>query len=503
MRNLTAVKISLARPDITNLERQYVSEILGTSSLSLGPKLQEFEKKLAKYVGCRYAVAVNSGTSALHLAVKALRIGERDEVVTTPFSFIASANCILFERAKPVFVDIDDKTLNIDINKLEDKIKKLKFKSQNLKAILPVHVFGRPCEMDEILEIAEKYELKVIEDACEAIGAEYLTENAHRETQNAKRRSQSPILSSQSSRLMQVGSKELVVKSINAQDANLKSKNLKLKGSKEAEVNSKRTTGNSYNYNKKMNKIWQKVGTFGECSVFAFYPNKQITTGEGGMLVTDDENIYKLCKSMRNQGRSDNCEWLQHERLGYNYRISDINCALGLAQLKRIDEILAKREKVAKLYNEKLAEIDELILPQSERNKKISWFVYVVRLIDKFSRKDRDLILGKLKEKGIGCSNYFVPIHLQPFYQKMFGYKTGDFPATERVAKRTIALPFYNNLKEEEINFVCNCLKEVLPSKKVSVQISLQFAHGSRARRFHLNDKTVERKFELQGPKKL
>jgi len=461
MRNFAAVKISLARPDITNLERQYVSEILDTSSLSLGPRLQEFEEELAKYVGCRYAVAVNSGTSALHLAVKASRIGESDEVVTTPFSFIASANCILFERAKPVFVDIDDKTLNIDINRLEDTVKRLIAKRQKLKAILPVHVFGRPCELDEILEIAEKYELKVIEDACEAIGAEYHTGNA-----------------------------------------NLKSQNFKIKSSKEEAINTKKSGVDSYKRDKEANKIWQKVGSFGQCGVFAFYPNKQITTGEGGMIVTDDENIYKLCKSMRNQGRSDNCEWLQHERLGYNYRISDINCALGMAQLERIDKILAKREEVAKIYNKELAEMDELILPQSERNKKISWFVYVVRLIDKYSQEDRDLILGKLKEKGIGCSNYFPPIHLQPFYQNMFGYKIGDFPATERVAKRTIALPFYNNLKEEEINFVCNRLKEALPYKKVSVQVGLQFAHGSRARRFYLRNNTVQRKFELQGPKK-
>ena len=167
---------------------------------------------------------------------------------------------------------------------------------------------------------------------------------------------------------------------------------------------------------------------------------------------------------MRNQGRSEDGAWLQHERLGYNYRISDINCALGIAQLERIDEILAKREKVAKLYNERLKEIEELIIPEFEENKKISWFVYVVRLIDKYSRRDRDLILAKLKEEGIGCSNYFTPIHLQPFYRKMFGYKKGDFPITEKVSERTIALPFYNNLKEEQIDYVCKNLKEIFHS---------------------------------------
>lgn len=434
------MKVSLSKPDIIEVERQYVSEVLNTLNLSLGPKLREFEEKIADYVGTKYAIAVNSGTSALHLAVKAVKIGEGDEVVTTPFSFIASANCILFERAKPVFVDIDHKTLNIDVNKLEGTFKRLKVKSQKLKAILPVHLFGRPCEMDEILDIAEKYELKVIEDACEAIGAEYLT--------NSK-------LKSQNSKLMPVKSKEFGVKS---KKETVNSKELRIR-SQRYEVRSKESRVNNY---KEANEIWKKVGTFGESGVFAFYPNKQITTGEGGIIVTNDENIYKLCRSLRNQGRSDRGGWLEHEQLGYNYRISDINCALGIAQLRRIDEILAKREKVAKLYNEKLAEIDELILPQFDRNKKISWFVYVVRLKDKFSREDRNLILDKLKEKGIGCSNYFAPIHLQPFYKKMFSYKKGDFPAAEKAAERTIALPFYNNLKEEEINFVCSCLKNIL-----------------------------------------
>ena len=189
-----------------------------------------------------------------------------------------------------------------------------------------------------------------------------------------------------------------------------------------------------------------------------------MTTGEGGMIVTDDENIYKLCRSMRNQGRSEHGAWLQHERLGYNYRISDINCALGIAQLERINEILDKREQVAKLYNEKLRDIEELIIPHFEKNKRISWFVYVVRLANRFSQENRGFILNKLKEKGIGCSNYFSPIHLQPFYRKMFGYKKGDFLVTEKVSERTIALPFYNNLKEEQIDFVCNNLKEIIQS---------------------------------------
>ena len=396
------MKIPLSNPDITEREKNSVLKVLNTPSLSLGPKLGEFEKKFAAYIGSKYAIAVNSGTSALHLSIKALDIKDGDEVLTTPFSFIASANCILFERAKPVFVDIEEKSLNIDINKLWDTVKKLKDKSQKLKAILPVHVFGVPCELDEIVDLAKEYELKVIEDACEAIGAEYL-----------------------SSYLI---------------ESNVKSEKLG------------------------KNKIWRKVGAFGDCGAFAFYPNKQITTGEGGMIITDDEDIYKLCISMRNQGRVDDGSWLQHKRLGYNYRLSDINCALGIAQLERIDEILAKRERVARLYNERLKNIEELIIPQLENNKKISWFVYVVRLTDKYSLEDRDLILNKLREKGIGCSNYFTPIHLQPFYREMFGYKKGEFPITEKVSERTLALPFYNNLKEEQIDYICENLKKIIQS---------------------------------------
>lgn len=387
--------IPLSNPDITESERDAILSVLNTPQLSLGPKLREFEAKIAKYIGSRYSVAVNSGTSGLHLCVRALNIKEGDEVLTTPFSFISSANCILFERGKPIFVDIDEKTLNIDVNKLEEKVIQSKNNGTRLKAILPVHVFGRPCKMDRIIEIANHHKLKVIEDACEAIGSEYLFSH---------------------------------IKHNNNQER------------------------------------WQKMGTFGECGVFAFYPNKQITTGEGGMIVTDDENIYKLCRSMRNQGRSEKGGSFQHEMLGYNYRLSDINCALGIAQLERIDEILAKREKVASLYNERLKEINELILPRFEEKKKISWFVYVVRLTNKYLKRDRDLILNKLKEKGIGCSNYFSPIHLQPLYKKMFGYKRGDFPVTEKVSERTIALPFYNNLRDEQIKYICEKLKQIIHS---------------------------------------
>lgn len=375
------MKIPLSNPDITDLEKEYVLSVLNTPNLSLGPMLERFERAFAKYMGLKYAVAVNSGTSGLHLAVKSLNIGRDDSVITTPFSFIASSNCILFEGATPVFVDIDPHTLNIDPQQIEDCIKKRN--SRIPKAILPVHVFGCPCKMDDIREIADRYDMYVIEDTCEAIGAEY-------------------------------------------------------KG--------------------------RKAGTFGDVAVFAFYPNKQMTTGEGGMLVTDREEIYSLCKSLRNQGRGEDGGWLMHERLGYNYRISDINCALGLAQLKRIEEILRKREKVAQTYNELLKEVEEIIIPDYPDDFKISWFVYVVRLKENYSREDRDRILEKLRSEGVGCNKYFPPIHLQPFYRSTFGYKKGDFPITESVSNRTIALPFYNNLSEEDVAYVVETLKKIIVS---------------------------------------
>jgi perosamine synthetase len=390
---MSDMRIPLSNPDITERECRLVLEVLKTPNLSLGPKLPEFEEKLARFIGAPHAVAVNSGTSGLHLCVRALDIKDGDEVITTPFSFVASANCLLFERAVPVFVDIEDKGMNIDVEKLAEACRRLAArKKSRLKALLPVHVFGRPCEMAEIEKLAERYGLRLIEDSCEAIGSEIMLERPDRPQE----------------------------------------------------------------------KAWRKAGTFGDCSVFAFYPNKQMTTGEGGMIVTADAEIARLCRSMRNQGRGEGGEWLQHERLGYNYRLSDINCALGLAQLERLEDILKTRERKARLYNERLADLAELVLPAFEPDKKISWFVYVVRLQDRFTQDDRDFILAGLREKGIGCGNYFSPIHLQPFYRRMFGYREGDFPITEKTAERTIALPFYNHLQEEQIDDIYNALKEIL-----------------------------------------
>lgn len=368
------MKIPLSSADITQKEQEAVLRVLKSSRLALGPKLKEFEEKFAKYIGTKYAIAVNSGTSGLHLLIRALGIKKGDEVITTPFSFIASANCILYEQAKPVFVDIDPLTLNIDPNKIEKVITK------RTKALVIVDIFGHPADWDPILKIAKKHKLKVVEDSCEALGAEY-------------------------------------------------------KG--------------------------KKCGNFGEAAVFAFYPNKQITTGEGGIIVTDNKKIADLCRSMMNQGRKvKNGKWLEHIRLGYNYRMNETQAAMGIVQLSRIKEILKKRNKVAKMYNEKLKSIPNIKALYVAPWAKISWFIYVIQLGDKYSRKNRDEIMKKLQKAGIQCNNYFQCIHLQPFYQDLFGYKRGDFPIAESVSDRTIALPFYNNLKEKQIDYIAQNLKK-------------------------------------------
>lgn len=372
----TISQVPLSIPDITEAEQNAVLSVMSGSQLSLGPRLPEFERALCEAAGTKHAIAVNSGTSALHLCVKALNIGEGDEVITTPFSFVASANCILYERATPRFVDIDASTWNIDPRRITEAI------NPRTKAILPVHVFGRPADMNAISMVARRYGLSLIEDSCEAIGA---------------------------------------------------------------------TIGD------------RKVGALGNAGVFAFYPNKQITTGEGGAVVTDDDEIAALCRSWRNQGRGETGEWLQHERLGYNYRLSEINCAIGTVQLSRLQEICAARASVAARYNEMLAGMSELIVPAlQEPNSTISWFVYVVRLTDDFSRNDRDEVLRHLRESRVGCNSYFTPIHLQPFYRDQFGYREGDFPITEHISTRTIALPFFNRLSSEQAVYVVSALRHAL-----------------------------------------
>ncbi|MEK7541217.1 MAG: DegT/DnrJ/EryC1/StrS family aminotransferase [Patescibacteria group bacterium] len=368
-------KIPLSKPDITEKEKKAVLGVLNTPNLSLGKNYLEFEKKMADFSGVKYAVAVNSGTSGLHLIIRAIGIGRGDEVITTPFSFIASSNCVLFEGARPVFVDIDEKTLNIDVKKISEKI------TNKTKAILAVDIFSQPADWNELKRIAKKHNLFLIEDSAEALGSEY------------------------------------------------KSK---------------------------------RCGSFGDAAVFAFYPNKQITTGEGGVILTDSKKIYELCRSMANQGREiKNGKWLEHARLGYNYRLDEMSCAMGIAQMGRLKEILRKRTRVAELYDKKLKGVDGLDVPYIKPGNKLSWFVYAVKLANNLSDK-RDKIIEEMAKRGAQCGNYFQTIHLQPFYKKEFLYKEGDFPIAENISKRTLALPFFNNLTEKEIDFVVNNLKDAL-----------------------------------------
>lgn len=370
------MRVPLSRPDLSQNDRDIVMRVLSTDQLSIGPMVTEFEKAIADRASCKYAVAVNSGTSGLHLIVRSLGIGDGDEVITTPFSFIASSNSIMFERAKPVFVDIRPDTLNIDPDRIERAI------SGKTKAILPVHAFGQPADMEPIREIANRHHLAIIEDSCEAIGAEY---------------------------------------------------------------------------------HGRPAGSFGDAGVFAFYPNKQITTGEGGIIVTNNEEIAKLSRSMRNQGRGEANTWLAHERLGFNYRLDEMSAALGLSQLKQLDGFLEARARVAETYNQKLRRIDGVVIPHIAPSVKMSWFVYVIQLP---AHVNRDAVAQYLDEHGVGCRPYFTPIHLQPFYSRLFGYKRGDYPITEEVSSRTLALPFFNRLLEAEIDYVVETLNNAIHTKQ-------------------------------------
>jgi len=374
------MQVPLSGPDIVEKDIEAVVSVMRTRFLSIGPKIQEFEKNMCDYIGVKHTVAVNSGTSALHLIIRGLGIGEGDKVLTTPFSFIASSNCILFEKAEPLFVDIDEQTLNLDPDKVEEKLESLSAEELiKVKAMIVVDAFGQPADWDKFEEIARKYNLFLIEDSAESLGSEY-------------------------------------------------------KG--------------------------KKCGTFGEAGVFAFYPNKQITTGEGGVLVTDNDELAIAARSMRSQGRGISGEWLDHDRLGYNYRMDELAAALGCSQMERLDEILEKRAKVAEMYNQKFTGMDEVQVPYiSPDVTRMSWFVYVIRLADGINREK---VMDYLNKEGVQCKPYFTPIHLQPFYVDMFGYKKGDFPITEDISSRTIALPFFTNLQEEQIDYVVEKVKEAI-----------------------------------------
>ena len=385
--------IPMSAPDITEEDVQAVAEVVRSGRLALGPRTEEFERMIANYAGVKHAVAVSSGTAALHLTVQALGIGVGDEVLVPSFTFASSVNVMLYEGAKPVFVDIEPDTYNLDPEDLQRKI------TPRTKAIMAVDVFGHPAEWDKIMRIAEKYNLKVIDDSCEALGAEYLSRKS--EVQSLESEKQETL----------------------ARDG------------------------------------WKKLGTFGDAAAFAFYPNKQMTTGEGGVVVTDSAEIAKICRSLRNQGRGEMGAWLEHERLGYNYRMTEMSAALGISQLRRIEEILAKRARVAAMYTEHLSGVEGVRPPVVRPHVRMSWFVYVVTLEEGL---ERDGVMRAMAAQGIPTRGYFSPMHLQPYIRDMLGTHAGMLPITESVAQRTIALPFYNQLREEQVKTVVNTLKSLL-----------------------------------------
>ncbi len=381
-------ELPLSKPDITQAEIDAVVDVMKSGRLSIGPRQDRFEEVVAERAGQRHGVAVSSGTAGLHLVLAALGVGPGDEVITTPFSFVASANCILYVGATPVFVDIDPVSLNMDPAGLEGAI------TSKTKAIVAVEVFGNPQHMDRIAQIAGAHEVPLIEDACEGLGGVY-------------------------------------------------------RG--------------------------RPIGSFGRAAVFGFYPNKQITTGEGGMIVTDDDRLAELCRSMRNQGRGsgameaglDAGSWLSHERLGYNYRLSEIAAAIGIVQMERLDELLEARRRVALMYFDRLMDCPDVILPNVSDDAEMSWFVFVVRLSAEFGAAARNRVVDGMKRHEVGVSNYFPPIHLQPFYRERFGYQQGDMPMCEAAAQRTVALPFFGGMDATQMELSCLTLKLMIDREKL------------------------------------
>jgi perosamine synthetase len=370
MKSAPPHRIPLSSPDVQAEDVELVARVLRSNRLSIGPFIKELERDFADYIGTKYAVAVTNGTSGLHLCMRAAGIVEGDEVITTPFSFIASASCILYERATPVFVDIDDASLNLDPALVARAV------TARTRATLPVHVFGQPCAMDELQSVCRDRNLTLIEDACEAVGAEY-------------------------------------------------------KG--------------------------RKVGAFGKAAVFSFYPNKAMTLGEGAVVTTDDPYWAELMQSLRNQGRGDGGTGYASDRLGYNYRLDEMSAALGVAQLKRLDRLLAQRQAVAARYGEMLRHVPGVTVKRTlASTTRVSWFVFVIHLDP---RIDRDRVIEQLETRGIPSRVYFTPIHLEPYYRKRFGFRPGDFPVAERVAASILALPFHTNLSDAEIDEVVDALQ--------------------------------------------
>jgi len=390
-------EIRMSSPDITQAEIESVLEVLRSTDLSMGGKLEAFEQEMARIAGTQHAVGVSSGTAGLHLAVIAAGIGAGDLAITTPFSFIASSNCLLYEGAIPVFVDVEDQTGNLDWLLVDQAVEAVvrggktaerilprtgtvQTKSgRAIKAIIAVNVFLQAADYDQFSNIAHRHNIRLIEDACETIGAGYKDRPA---------------------------------------------------------------------------------GSLGEVGVMAFYPNKQVTTGEGGVMTTNNSGWAELARSLRNQGRKPGGAWLEHNRLGYNYRLDEMSAAFGLAQARRLPELLEKRSRVAFWYEERLRDLELVRLPHiAPYTTAVSWFVYVIRILPP---ADRDGIIAKLAQAGIPSRKYFSPIHLQSFYRERFGYQPGDFPVTERLGEQSLALPFSGVMTEEQVDTVCFALRKAL-----------------------------------------
>jgi perosamine synthetase len=368
----TARRIPLAQPNLGVRERELVAQVLDSDVLGLGPFARDFEDRIAAMAGRRFGVSCNSGTAALHMAIRALGIGPGDEVITTPFSFVASTNCILYEGAQPRFVDIEDDSMGIDPDRVEAAA------GPATKAILPVQVFGRPCRISDLVSVADRHGWHTVEDSCEALGS-----------------------------------------SIDG----------------------------------------RPLGSFGAISAFAFYPNKQITTGEGGVAVTDDPVLAGIMRSLRNQGRDEDGTWLRHVRLGYNYRLDELSAAVGVAQLERFEELRAGRARVAAAYERELGGLDQVRLPAAAPGESVDWFVYVIRLDQAI---DRDRLMADLDREGVPSRPYFSPLHTQPFLVEMLGHRPGDFPVTERVAASTLAIPWSSRLTDDDVRYVADVLREAL-----------------------------------------
>jgi perosamine synthetase len=366
-------RVPLSRPYLDERAEELVLEVLRSGRLSLGPAIDRFEELFAERTGAPYAAAVSSGTAGLHLLCHIAGVADADEVITSPISFVSTANCFIFEGGRPVFADVDPQTLNLDPAAVEAAI------TDRTKGIVAVDMFGYPCELDELRAIAERHGLFLIDDSCEALGAEY-------------------------------------------------------KGA--------------------------PIGSHGVSGAFGFYPNKQITTGEGGVVTTHSEEEYELLKSLRNQGRSYENRWFHHVRLGFNYRFTDLQAAVGIAQLEQLDRILGLRSEAAARYGELLRGVDGVEPPHpDDAEHRRSWFVYVVKLARGI---DRDGVLEQLASEGIEAGHYVPCVHLQPYMRERYGFTEGTCPVAEDAASRTLALPFFTGIDPEDQERVVEALREAV-----------------------------------------